>query len=396
MLVHVDLVVVFLVVCIVQGLTTAAYLLLARPRAAAARWLALWLLAVTLQVVDYALSRSGTYFRHHALYFMPLFFSWGFGPLLHSAVRASYPGTRPLGRWHFAPVAVQAACYAVLAVQPLSVKTAFWIGTHKPVTRWVEYYVAVVSVGAYVWASWRLVRAHGGAPRRPLGAGLAALGAFYAVAAVDPIVNPAYLPPSAPRFWLQSLLLPVAAYAVALWALFGRRATRPEAAPAATAPPPPMAAPAPTRRAPSVVTDGARVVAPDHLARVVHALERDALYRDAELTLDRLAAHVGLPANTVSQVINAGLHQSFSDVVNGYRLAEVRRRLADADAGGATLLTVALDAGFNSKTTFNRVFKERTGLTPREYREHCRRHGDAWQADGSRSTHRDDGTLQPG
>jgi AraC-like DNA-binding protein len=129
---------------------------------------------------------------------------------------------------------------------------------------------------------------------------------------------------------------------------------------------------------------------------VHHARERDALYRDAELTLDRLAAHVGLPANTVSQVINAGLHQSFSDVVNGYRLAEVRRRLADADAGGATLLTVALDAGFNSKTTFNRVFKERTGLTPREYREHCRRHGDAWQADGSRSTHRDDGTLQPG
>jgi hypothetical protein len=163
MLVHVDLVVAFLVVCIVQGLTTAVYLLLARPRAAAARWLALWLLAMTLQVVDYALSRSGTYFRHHALYFMPLFFSWGFGPLLHAAVRASYPGTRPLGRWHFAPVALQAACYAVLAVQPLAVKTAFWIGTHKPVTRWVEHYVAVASVGAYLWASWRLVRAPRGA-----------------------------------------------------------------------------------------------------------------------------------------------------------------------------------------------------------------------------------------
>ncbi|MBF9237491.1 helix-turn-helix transcriptional regulator [Hymenobacter sp. BT683] len=91
------------------------------------------------------------------------------------------------------------------------------------------------------------------------------------------------------------------------------------------------------------------------------------MYRDPDLTLDRLAHHVGLSPNVVSQTINAGLQQSFHDVVNGYRLAEVKQRLLTADARRLTVLALALEAGFNSMTTFNRVFKEKTGLTPKEY-----------------------------
>lgn len=364
MLVHVDLAVVLLIVCIVQGCTTAAYLLLAPPRSAAARWLALLLLALTLQVVDLALSRSGTYFRHNALYFTPLFFSWGFGPLLYAAVGAGRPPTRAPRAWHFAPVALQVGFYAVVSIQPLAAKTAFWVGTHKPVTRWIEYYVAVASVGAYVWASMRLTRARGDESGR-LRAGLGAVTAFYAVAAVDPLVNAAYLPAGAPTFWLQSLVLPVVAYAVALWALFGARFARA----AAGVPDRPPAAEAGPGQPPSRPADVVPRTAPSaHVALVVQALEQDALYRDADLTLDRLAAHVGLTPNAVSQAINAGLGQSFADLVNGYRLADVQRRLVGPDDGRATLLTMALDAGFNSKSTFNRVFKERTGLTPRAYR----------------------------
>jgi AraC-like DNA-binding protein len=366
MLVHVDLGVVFLLVCIVQGSTTAAYLLLAPPRTAARRWLGLWLLALTLQVVDYALSRSGVYFRHHALYFAPLFFSWGYGPLLYAAVRAWAGAVRPIRRWHFAPVAVQAAFYALLFLQPLTAKTTFWIDVHKPITRWIEYYLSIASVGVYVWMSMRTVRSHPGSPPR-LHAMLAALAGFYAVAAVDPLVNASYLPAGAPRFWLQSLLLPVIAYAVALHGLFAARlTTRPDDRPANAPPPAP------------------RTAVAAHVSRIVHALERDALYRDAELTLDRLAAHVGLAPNAVSQAINAGLGQSFADVVNGYRLADVQRRLSGPDESRRSLLTIALDAGFNSKTTFNRVFKDRTGLTPREYRDRCRQAStDAGPADAT-------------
>ena len=53
--------------------------------------------------------------------------------------------------------------------------------------------------------------------------------------------------------------------------------------------------------------------------------------------------------------------------MNGYRVAEVQRRLAAPDARRFTLLAIALDSGFNSKTTFNRIFKQVTGVAPREF-----------------------------
>ena len=68
-------------------------------------------------------------------------------------------------------------------------------------------------------------------------------------------------------------------------------------------------------------------------------------------------------------MLNAGRGESFYDAVNSLRLAEVQRRLLTADARRLTVLALALEAGFNSKTTFNRIFKEKTGLTPKEYRK---------------------------
>ena len=73
MFVHFDLAVVFHLFCIVQGLTTAVYLLVG-PRRAGSRWLGLLLLALTLQVIDYFLSRSGVYYRNRWLYFTPMIY----------------------------------------------------------------------------------------------------------------------------------------------------------------------------------------------------------------------------------------------------------------------------------------------------------------------------------
>ncbi|MBF9237493.1 hypothetical protein I2I05_08785 [Hymenobacter sp. BT683] len=123
MFVHVDLAVVFRLFCIVQGLTTGVYLLVARSRRAGNRWLGLLLLGLTLQVADYFLSRSGVYYRHRWLYFTPLFFSWGFGPLLLGYVRVEY-GQSPRLAWpHFVPVGVQALFYGIISLQSFDTKT---------------------------------------------------------------------------------------------------------------------------------------------------------------------------------------------------------------------------------------------------------------------------------
>lgn len=370
MAIHLDLAVVLQLFCLVQGLSTAGYLLLARRAGPGRRWLGLLLLGLTLQVLDYFLSRSGVYFRHRWLYFTPLFFSWGFGPLLWGWVRSRYGPGRPLHWAHFGPVVVQALFYGLLTVQSFDTKTAFWLTVHKPITRYVEHYGAVVSVLVYLALARRLVAQHEQQPRW-LWQRLPLLGAFYVLAALDPLFNAAYLPAGGTRFYLTSLVLPVLAYGLALWAWLQLLASpkQPELAlpPAAAAPDARAETPVPPAAAPHAPPPPP--VDPEHLARLRHALETEELFKDPDLTLDRLARHLGLTPNGVSHLLNAGLHRSFSELVNGYRLAEVQRRLRTPDARRLTVLGLALEAGFNSKSTFNRVFKETTGLTPKDYQK---------------------------
>ena len=68
----------------------------------------------------------------------------------------------------------------------------------------------------------------------------------------------------------------------------------------------------------------------------------------------------------LSRVINSGFGQNFNDYVNEYRVREAERRLRDPRFRHYTLLAVALESGFNSKSTFNRVFKKLRGATPSE------------------------------
>ena len=71
----------------------------------------------------------------------------------------------------------------------------------------------------------------------------------------------------------------------------------------------------------------------------------------------------------LSFVINESKQKSFNDYVNSWRVEETKRLLSQADKQDLGLLEIAFDAGFNSKATFNRVFKQTTGLTPSEYRQ---------------------------
>jgi AraC-like DNA-binding protein len=393
MFVHVDLAVVLQLFCIVQGLTTGVYLLVARPKAASNRWLGLLLLGLTLQVVDYFLSRSGVYYRNRWLYFTPLFFSWAFGPLLWAYVQSLYQSQRRVNWAHFVLGGLQLLFYLAVSLQSFDTKTWFWLNVHKPYTRYLEHYVAVASMLVYLGLALRLVARQQRSPRW-LWRLLLGLVGFYVAAALDPMVNAIYLPPGAPKFYLTNLVLPVMAYGLALLAFLNRhnstqtRVQLPEAreTPVAAAPiiePLHILAEQPqiTSAASAAV---APVVVPEYLVRVVEALEKEQLYKDPNLTLDTLARHVGLTANVVSQTINAGLKQSFYDVLNGYRLEEVKQRLLTDDARRLTVLALAFDAGFNSKTTFNRVFKEKTGLTPKEYQKkyHSTQWDDSVRASG--------------
>jgi AraC-like DNA-binding protein len=76
----------------------------------------------------------------------------------------------------------------------------------------------------------------------------------------------------------------------------------------------------------------------------------------------------------VSQAINDGMKKNFYDLVNSYRVEEAKRLLMDEKNNNFTILSVGFEAGFNSKTTFNTVFKKFTGLTPTEFRARQKNH----------------------
>jgi AraC-like DNA-binding protein len=105
------------------------------------------------------------------------------------------------------------------------------------------------------------------------------------------------------------------------------------------------------------------------VAKLIAVMEKDKLYQETELTLQDLSETLCFPTHQVSQAINEGLKKSFYDLVNSYRVEEAKRLLLNPKNTNYTILSVGFEAGFNSKTTFNTVFKKFTGQTPTEYRD---------------------------
>ncbi len=95
-------------------------------------------------------------------------------------------------------------------------------------------------------------------------------------------------------------------------------------------------------------------------------------YLDPTLRLTQLAERMEVNTSILSAVINQHYQRNFNDYVNAYRVHEVQLRMKDPEYEQLTLLGLALESGFNSKSTFNAVFKKTTGLTPYAYKQRLR------------------------
>lgn len=91
-------------------------------------------------------------------------------------------------------------------------------------------------------------------------------------------------------------------------------------------------------------------------------------YLDPDLTLPRLAENLQVPTHHLSQVINEMHGSNFFDFINQFRVEEVKRKIQDPAFKNYSLLGIAMESGFNSKSAFNRVFKNLTGITPSSFR----------------------------
>jgi AraC-like DNA-binding protein len=108
--------------------------------------------------------------------------------------------------------------------------------------------------------------------------------------------------------------------------------------------------------------------ADEYLNRLKKLMEENEIYTNADITLKDLSEHLDTSTHNISEVINTRLNQNFFDFINRYRIEKVKKDLLDKSKEHYTLFAIAVDAGFNSKSGFNAIFKRYTGQTPSEYR----------------------------
>lgn len=113
-----------------------------------------------------------------------------------------------------------------------------------------------------------------------------------------------------------------------------------------------------------------RPVIPDHLkARLEDLMAREKMYTDSDLNLALLAEKMALSVHDLSALLNNGYGQNFNQFVNAYRVTLAKELLLSEKHAHLSILGIAFEAGFNSKTTFNTTFKKATGVSPSDWKK---------------------------
>lgn len=288
----------------------------------------------------------------------PLLFSLSLGPLLYAYVRARLGLGRPAWGHAVLPV-VQAVVVLTVGLGPMAWKAWFAGNVYFPWWGTAQIVLSALSLGGYLALSVRALRASRAAfawaVRRDRWLGTLLAGC--AVAAVGLVAVDLGVPLVTGRagagLWSVWLYAAVLALMVAVGLVqAGVLSTPGRAAPAPVADPP---------SAELAREQAATLAALDALVEAEHP------HLDPDLTLGSLARQVGVTDKVLSGALNAA-RGGYAELVNGLRVDEARRRLRDPAHAPLSVLAVGLDAGFASKSTFNRVFKERTGQTPSAYR----------------------------
>ncbi|MEM1116318.1 MAG: AraC family transcriptional regulator [Bacteroidota bacterium] len=293
----------------------------------------------------------------------PLVYTLSLGPLVYLFIRHRLAPRRPLGRrdlWHAVLPAVQAVHEWVTGFGTLALKSAYWQSTFGQTYTMIETPFFVVSFALYLWASSRMLGAHeGDDPDAQRWLQRLVRGCVVIVVVVG-VMETSFLTPSlegavGERAFAWLRLGEMVAYASMLyWVAFtGFVQTLPRR----------------ERLAPRAETYGlSEDDIAGHVVQIRRLMTAERLYLDPELTLRTLADRLGLSDKQVSYVLNEGMESSYTDYVNGLRVAEAERLLADPDRTDDSVLQLGMEAGFASKATFNRVFKRATGRTPSQFR----------------------------
>jgi AraC-like DNA-binding protein len=341
------------------GALIAVLLLIESQNRVANRFLAALIAVVVLRLMPYVIGFAGFYDAYPWLSFAPFDLALAIGPLLYLYVRRLATAESPPGwGWHFVPAAIDLAYKLWAFSLPLPQKTEWNDTVH---VRWIdpiESLAGIVSLTIYLAAAARFRRYYQAwlvanvsdreDHRQPwIATILIALGLWLGVTLGFEVVDrfvvhlsyfsrfPQYLVFSSLILWLG----------LEGWRHAGHRF------------------PVIVARAPAPIAASRDWAA---MAAAWRARIREAgWWREPGLTLSDVARRLATNETYVSRAFNEGLGLNFNAVINGFRVEAVKAAL---HRESVELLSIALDAGFSSKASFNRVFREHTGLSPTAWR----------------------------
>jgi AraC-like DNA-binding protein len=109
-----------------------------------------------------------------------------------------------------------------------------------------------------------------------------------------------------------------------------------------------------------------------YLAQLKSYMEETNAWKDNELSVALISKQTQIPKHYITQVLNEYLGKNFYTFVNEYRVEEAKKLIVSPQHSSWSIVAIAYECGFNSKTAFNNFFKKYTGLTPTEYRDRAK------------------------
>jgi AraC-like DNA-binding protein len=354
-----------LLICAVQGVALAALLLVAKRNQTANRCLALLIMAVVALITPFIIGYAGFYDKWPQLNFAPFSYTLAFGPLIYFYTISLIDAQSKQAWPHFIPVLIQFLSHALVFPLPLETKN-WWDGVaHAPIISPIFEGATLLSIAVYGVLAYRRYRGYwrwlddnrtDGIDFDPSWVrnfliALAVVALIWLGFALANSLNPArnYFD----QFWLYVTFSVLVIYlGVAGWrhseTAFPKRML-----------PEPETLHSTSSEAGRNWGEQGRLW--------LSQIDEAEYWRDPGLTLSSLAQQLGTNTAYLSRGLNDAAGENFNAIINRRRVAAVQRWLASATET-RDMLSLAFDAGFSSKASFNRAFANFAGMNPTAWR----------------------------
>lgn len=394
MLINFSFSVIILIIGIITGIFVTLLLLLEKKNAAANRFLTALVLVSVGTLLHNFLIATGIYNQYNWLYFLPVIFSLGVGPLLYLYVLRLI-GIQKLSTklvlLHLMPVIIQSNLYFWCFLQSNDTKYDIYVSIYEPYAKPLQNILVYISVCIYLFFSFKALRSYElkldnfysndeRIALRWLKSLLYIFTGYYVMLVFFVLLS--YSFHFSAEYFPSDLIRCVILFTIGIFAIRQRSLDEPQrnirsvdevSKDATQLQQSPISETELIEDQVKLLHDQSvleepkpRTVNEELLSKIVTLVETEQLYLNEELTVADIASKLDYSSRSISQTINAGLEKSFSRFINEYRVRSFIEKRSSNKFDNLTIMGLAYDCGFNSKSSFNRIYKEITGVLPKE------------------------------